>query len=62
MPDLGDLNPYPEEEPKLRRAWEDGYWAAQRGEEPAERHDFFDPIIRAFREGQEAALNENEKA
>lgn len=39
MPDLDDRNPYPEDEPRLRQAWEDGYRAKQEGRQAALRLD-----------------------
>lgn len=31
MPDLDERNPYPEDEPRLRESWEEGFRACQKG-------------------------------
>lgn len=61
MPDLDALNPYPEDEPQLRQAWEDGYRAAQEGRQATESPDLPDRIVQAFRLGYDAALIRGEE-
>lgn len=55
MPDLDDRNPYPEDEPRLRQAWEDGYRAKQEGRQAALRLDDPSDRTQAWLKGYKAA-------
>jgi ribosome modulation factor len=62
MQDPDEQNPYSEDEPKLRRAWEDGYRAAKRGKSATSILDHRAAIREVWQDGYKATLDENGEA
>lgn len=62
MPDLEEINPYPEDEPKLRQAWEDGYRAGKREKPVGNVVKQRDEILKAWRDGYQTALERKPNA